>query len=154
MLSLGIIQDRVDSFIVPSGVGRIPLKIQSGFLQFTADQWKNWVVHFSTIALRDIIGGEVIECWRHFVLACRTLCTKQITIEQVKLGDALLLQFCRRTERLFGKDCITPNMHLHCHLCECVMDYGPLHSFWCFAYERYNGFWELCRTIIVQLNVS
>lgn len=136
---LGIIQDRVDSFIVPSGVGRIPLKIQSGFSQFTADQWKNWVVHFSTIALRDIIGGEVMECWRHFVLACRTLCTKQITIEQVKLGDALLLQFCRRTERLFGKDCITPNMHLHCHLCECVMDYGPLHSFWCFAYERYNG---------------
>ena len=34
---LGIIQDRVDSFIVLSGIGRIPLKIQSGFSQFTAD---------------------------------------------------------------------------------------------------------------------
>ena len=30
-------------------------------------------------------------------------------------------------------------MHLHCHLFECITDYGPLHSFWCFAFERYNG---------------
>ncbi len=33
----------------------------------------------------------------------------------------------------------TPNMHLHCHLKECVLDYGPLHGFWCYPFERYNG---------------
>ena len=21
----------------------------------------------------------------------------------------------------------------------CILDYGPLHSFWCYAFERYNG---------------
>ena len=31
------------------------------------------------------------------------------------------------------------NMHLHCHLCECVLDYGPVYGFWCFSFERYNG---------------
>ena len=30
-------------------------------------------------------------------------------------------------------------MHLRCHLKECVEDYGPVYSFWCFAFERYNG---------------
>ena len=30
-------------------------------------------------------------------------------------------------------------MHLHCHLRECIKDYGPLHGFWCFPFERYNG---------------
>ena len=30
-------------------------------------------------------------------------------------------------------------MHLHCHLRTCILDYGPLHGFWCFAFERYNG---------------
>jgi len=30
-------------------------------------------------------------------------------------------------------------MHLHCHLKECIEDYGPIYSFWCFAFERYNG---------------
>ena len=30
-------------------------------------------------------------------------------------------------------------MHLHCHLAECVNDYGPTYGFWLFSYERYNG---------------
>ena len=80
-----------------------------------------------------------MECWRHFVLACRLLCQPSVTVEKVKLADALLLQFCRRTERIYGKEVITPNMHMNCHLCECVNDFGPLHSFWLFACERFNG---------------
>ena len=30
-------------------------------------------------------------------------------------------------------------MHLHCHLKHSLVDYGPLHAFWCYAFERYNG---------------
>ena len=135
-----VIQERVDTLIVPSDIGRIPHTILSGFSSFTADQWKNWVMYYSLIALCDILllSNDVFECW-HFVLACRILCSKQLNMDQVMLGDALLLRFCRRTERLFGWQCVTPNMHLLCHLRSCIVDYGPLHSFWCYAFERYNG---------------
>ncbi len=34
---------------------------------------------------------------------------------------------------------ITPNMHMHAHLATCVKDYGPLHRFWLFSFERFNG---------------
>ena len=30
-------------------------------------------------------------------------------------------------------------MHLHCHLVECVHDYGPIFGFWLFSFARYNG---------------
>ena len=30
-------------------------------------------------------------------------------------------------------------MHLHLHLKNCLVDYGPLHAFWCYPFERYNG---------------
>ena len=30
-------------------------------------------------------------------------------------------------------------MHLACHLEQCVLDYGPIHAFWCFGFERFNG---------------
>ena len=30
-------------------------------------------------------------------------------------------------------------MHLHGHLKECVLDYGPIYNFWCFSFERFNG---------------
>ena len=28
---------------------------------------------------------------------------------------------------------------MHCHLSSCMRDYGPLHGFWLYAFERYNG---------------
>ena len=30
-------------------------------------------------------------------------------------------------------------MHLHCHLKEGVIDCGPVHAFWCFSFEQFNG---------------
>ena len=134
-----VIQDRIDRCVVPSDMGRIPHKIMSGFSSFTADQLKNWVVYYSLIVLRGFLTQEELECWRHFVLACRLLLHHEITLEQLSLADALLIQFCKRTERMHGSSIITPNMHLHCHLKERVLDYGPLQNFWCFPFERYNG---------------
>ena len=119
-----VIQQRVNLTTAPSDVGRIPHKIFSGFSSITADQWKNWVLYYILIALHDILSGEHLECWRHFVLACRT---------------AMLLQFCRRMERIYGNESIAPNLIIHCHLRSCIEDYGPLHGFWLFAFERYNG---------------
>ena len=134
-----VIQERIDNPIVPPDIGRIPHKILSGFSSFTADQWKNWVMYYSLIALRDILSNDTFECWHHFVLACRILCSKQLDMNKVILGDALLLHFCKRTERMFGWQCITPNMHLHYHLRSCIVDYGPFHGFWCYAFESFNG---------------
>ena len=134
-----VIQSRVDKAVVPSDIGRIPHKIDSGFSSFTADQFKNWVVYFSIIALRDILLPNDLECWRHFVLACRVLCSRQLTRIQISLADSLLLQFCRRSQRMYGENIITPNMHMHCHLRDCILDFGPLQGFWLFTYERFNG---------------
>lgn len=53
------------------------------------------------------------------------------------------MQFCRRVERTYGKEVITPNIHMHAHLHECLLDYGPSHVFWCFSFERYNGILEI-----------
>ena len=32
-----------------------------------------------------------------------------------------------------------PNMHMHEHLTECVKDFGPLSSFWCYSFETFSG---------------
>lgn len=131
-----LIQKQVESCKIPPDIGRILHKINSSFASFTADQWKNWVVYFSVLVLPDILADDVLECWRHFVLASRLLSSKEISLTDLKIADALLLQFCRRTERMFGKD---TNMHMHCHLKACIEDYGPSHVFWLYAFERYNG---------------
>jgi hypothetical protein len=67
------------------------------------------------------------------------MCKYTVSVSDIRLADALLLQFCKRVESLYGADIITPNMHMHCHLRACIEDYGPIHGFWLFAFERYNG---------------
>ena len=130
------IQNLVDTMIVPTGIGRIPFKIINGFAGFKADQFKNWV---NIPSLFGIFETDHLECWRHFVFASRILCKHNLTVNDVNLADTLLLQFCKRVQRMYGENVITLNMHLHCHLKDVLLDYGPSHEFWLFPYERYNG---------------
>ncbi len=123
------IQNCIDSTCVPSDVGRIPQKVVTGFSGFTADQYKNWVTLYSIPSLYGIIEDTHLDCWRHLVLACRLLCKKAISMHDIQLADALLLQFCCRVERMYGQRAITPNMHMHCHYKDILQDYGPSHSF-------------------------
>ena len=30
-------------------------------------------------------------------------------------------------------------MHMHLHLKDSLLDYGPVYSLWCFAFEKFNG---------------
>ena len=125
--ALKSIQSLIDSFCTPAEVGRIPRKIETGFSNFTANQYKNWVTLYSIPCLQDFLDNEQLECWRHFVLACRILCKQVLTTSDVVLADSLLLQFCKRTEQLYGTRSITPNMHMHCHLKSTILDYGPVY---------------------------
>ena len=64
-----------------------------------------------------------------------------IAKRDVDLADQYLVMFCRKFPVLYGPECCTPNMHLHLHLHlkNCVLDYGPVYSFWLFAFEHFDG---------------
>lgn len=40
--------------------------------------------------------------------------------------------------QLYGSGVIKPNHHYATHISECVRNFGPLHDFWTFLYERLN----------------
>ena len=42
------IERRVEMLKVPHSIGRLPLKISTGFSGFSADQWRNWTICFFT----------------------------------------------------------------------------------------------------------
>ena len=79
----------------------------------------------------------LLRCWLLFVLAI--LCTRLINVRDIVTAEAFLVQFCRTYENFYGAEHCTPNMHMQLHLRDCLLDYGPVHAFWCFAFERYNG---------------
>ena len=138
--SVLIINKRIASLIIPPSVrfNRLPPCMQYPS-SLTAEQWMLWVNYYSIYCLYGMISSEHLECWRHFVLASRILCKQKCSGNDIKVADALLLRFCRRFELLYGPDSITPNIHLHAHLSECIKDYGPMSTFWLFSFERFNG---------------
>ena len=134
-----IMQAVVDSMVTPQDIGRIPGKIGNRFSGFTADQWQKWTVVFSVYALQGILPEEHLNCWRSFVNACILLGKRTMSEEDINIEDQHLMNFLEQFVKLYGAKMVTPNMHLHGHLKECLSDFGPFHGFWCFSFKRYNG---------------
>ena len=149
------IQEKVDAFVTPTGIGRIPSKISSGFSSFTAEQWRNWTLIYSLCSLKGILTHKHYDCWLLFVKATSIICRRQITTQELDKADALLMEFCQAFQSLYGKEHYTINMHLHCHLKDCILDFGPVYSFWLFGFERLNGvlgsYHTNCHDISLQL---
>ena len=133
------VQQKVYSTNVPSNIGRLPFKIAKSFSGFTAEQWKTWTTVFSPFDSFGHLPVNHYNCWLNFVKACKLLSQPMIKISDVGTAHSLLLTFCRDVEKICGTERITPNMHMHTHLADCVLDYGPVYSFWLFSFERYNG---------------
>ena len=136
---LKLLEEKINKLDVGTGFGRLPHKIASNHGKYKASQWKNWTIIYSTYALHGLLPNEHLNCWHTFVMACRLLAVPVLSHVDVKKADMLLLKFCCQIEELYGKKEVRVNIHLHCHLKECIEDYGPVYSFWCFAFERYNG---------------
>ena len=47
------IQEKVDVFVTPTDISRIPSKITSGFSSFTAEQWRNWTLIYLLCSLKE-----------------------------------------------------------------------------------------------------
>ena len=136
---LETVQTRINEMSSLSDIGRLPGNIKSNYGGYTAAQWKNFVLLFSMYCLKDVIPDHHLHYWQSFVLACRLLCKPCITKADLIVADCKLLHFVKEYEKINGELSISPNMHLHLHLKECVENYGSIYGFWLFSFERYNG---------------
>ncbi|CAB5180826.1 unnamed protein product [Rhizophagus irregularis] len=134
------IQSIIDATPPPSDIGRIPHKIASQFAGFSADQWKSWCLIYSTLTLRDILPEEHRQYWQSFVDCLLLWGQTIITREEIEYGDFAIKDFLAKVKSIWGPEIATPNMHMHLHIKDCMLDYGPLYSFWCFPFERLNGY--------------
>lgn len=118
----GSIQSLCWLFLCAKDIGRIPHKIASGFSGFKWDQWRSWtIIYWSWLVLhKPLLPPPHYEMWRKYVVAIYLISRKSATLVDLDKADALLVQFCKDFEGLFGSQECTINMHLHCHLKECA----------------------------------
>ena len=65
------------------------------------------------------------------------------------------MEFCESFEKLYGKENYNIILHLHGHLKECILDFGPVYTFWLFSCERLDevlgSYHTYCHDISLQL---
>ena len=138
------VQQKVDASSVPSSMSRIPFKIAKSFSGFTAEQWKTWVIVFSPFALFTHLPVNHYKCWLNFVKACKLLSQLMINVSDVGTSHSLLLTFCRDVEKMYGTARVTPNMHMHTRLADCVLDYtGLFMGFGCLVLSVIMVYWGI-----------
>ena len=70
--------------------------------------------------------------------SCVIISSYSIRESDTRSAHLFLGQFCHQFERLYGEASCTFNMHLHMHLNKTLLDFGPAHASWCYAFQRYN----------------
>jgi hypothetical protein len=135
------IQKEMNKIHPPSEIGRISCKIDvgEGFSNLTANEWKIFFLIYVRVVLWDFLDREDQKILAHFSQACSILVRRIVTLENLNVTHEHLIELLRLIELNYGKDLITPNLHLLLHLNESCKDYGLLYSFWCFSFERMNG---------------
>ena len=60
---LKFLEDRINSFDVGTGIGRLPHRIASNYGGYMASQWKNWILIYSIFCLKDLLPETHLRCW-------------------------------------------------------------------------------------------
>jgi Transposase family tnp2/Domain of unknown function (DUF4218) len=139
---LRVAQNRMEHIELPTDIGRIPPKIAigNGFSNLTADQWKTFIMIYSTSILWDMLDDNDRKILGHFVRACNILVARFITEDDLKEAQERLQDMAYLIEYVYGPEFMTSNIHLALHIPDCCRDYGPVYSFWLFPFERLNGY--------------
>ncbi|KAG0693068.1 hypothetical protein DFH29DRAFT_881751 [Suillus ampliporus] len=70
--------------------------------------------------------------------ALRILVRRVICDVDINEADRLLREYTTGLIKLYGSAAIKPNHHYATHIADCVRNFGPLHDFWTFLFERLN----------------
>ncbi|KAK0470420.1 uncharacterized protein EV420DRAFT_1616565 [Desarmillaria tabescens] len=70
--------------------------------------------------------------------ALRLILVQKTRDKDIEEADRLLRDYGLELIQLYSTSVIKPNHHYATHTASCMCDYGPLHCFWTFLFERIN----------------
>ena len=101
--------------------------------------WKTFIIIFATPITWDFLDEVDKKILAYFVRACKILISRELLKSELSEAFSKLVNMNKLIEQKYGQEKISSNLHLYLHICECVLDYGPLSSFWYFSFEQMNG---------------
>ncbi|PKC09214.1 hypothetical protein RhiirA5_290169, partial [Rhizophagus irregularis] len=110
-----------------------------GFSNFTADMWRIFIMIFAIPITWDFLDEIDRKIFAYFVRACKILTSQKLRKNELNEAFVKLIEMNKLVEQKYGHKKISLNLHLCLHIYECLLDYRPISSFWCFSFEKMNG---------------
>lgn len=140
--------------ILPSWLDHPPKNFGSvSHGKLKADQWRVVCTISLVITLVRLWGsadaesreGILLNNFIHLVTAVDLATRRSLNPDRVEKFDGHLLKYLEGLRSYFAHDFV-PNHHLSLHLKECMLLFGPVHAWWGFPFERYNGMIQALNT--------
>ena len=141
------IREDIRTTYLPSWMERPPRNFGSpSHGKLKADQWRTVCTVSLTITLCRLWGGPdasekqrlLLDNFISLVCAVDLATRRSMDVTRADRFDRYMLHYLRTLRNLFGHH-LVPNHHLSLHLRDCLMLFGPVHAWWAFPFERYNG---------------
>ncbi|KAJ8464101.1 hypothetical protein ONZ45_g17353 [Pleurotus djamor] len=146
--TLAEIRRDMSFLLLPSCVGtgpRQPGEKKGGSLK--ADEWRTFCTINLPITLTRLWTAphatereqKMLKNFLHLVQAVRIASFREISISDVQAYRYHMYTYLTTLILLYPGTRIVPNQHMALHLGDHLSRWGPVHSWRCFAFERFNG---------------
>ncbi|CDO76809.1 hypothetical protein BN946_scf185033.g6 [Trametes cinnabarina] len=144
---LTIIRQDIAKSFFPSWMERPPHNFGSATHgKLKADQWRTvcTVTLFITLtrlwgdASADSKEGVLLRNFVHLVTATDLATRRSMDPERAQAYDYHMREYLQGLLDIFAHQ-LVPNHHLALHLTACLLLFGPVHGWWGYPFERYNG---------------
>lgn len=136
--------------LIPSWMTRAPRNFgTAGHGKLTADQWRTVCTVNAVITLGRLFGSResstfhkaVLDNFFALVVAVRMATMRSTSEDRVSIVERSFVHYMKTLVPLYSQtpNDIHPNQHLSLHLPECLRAFGPVHGWWAFPFERFNG---------------
>ena len=133
---------------LPSWIGRLPPRIGSSkHGKLSADQLRTvCCINLVTTLVRtwghspdDSKWREVLNNFMDLVAAVKLAHMRVLTPQQIQDYHHFMHRYLTKMLDLYPHHGLSPVHHLSLHLTKLMEQYGPVHAWRCFPFERYNA---------------
>lgn len=134
--------------VLPSWIGRVPPRVGSSqHGKLSADQLRSTCTINLVTTLISVWGiapeGSkwkiVLDNFMDLVVAVKLAHMRTLTPKRIQKYHFYMYRYLCTMQELYPHISIQPVQHMSLHLTRLMEQFGPVHAWRCFAFERYNG---------------
>lgn len=137
--------------VLPTSISPVPREVGSPRAgKLTADQWRTFCTVHLTVTLTRLWGdmalgdrrAKMLDNFLHLITFTNLLHLRALSPDQIALIERENLAYLTGLRRIYPQFSLVPKHHMSLHLPVMLRDFGPVHAWRTFAFERLNQVYQ------------